>query len=599
MAFEFNFNAIFREAAAAMARGLLVAPLHGIRPDGRCTCGMPDHNIAGASQRQCGKHPILNDWANHCAKTEDDIAGWEDFGMPINIGIILGPRSGIIDIEWDDEVAKAYAEEIGLTMIETPTYISGRSEHRLFRWDDRLSSCKAVAHPGGLEVRLGTGKLQSQSVLPPSWHWSGIQYRWKPTLGLDEVDFAPIPENLLIAIVNDHESVPKGRAMSKPLARTILHADIGEGSRHHSLLAIATKKVFRNEFYLRHEEQEDILAELILVNERRCKPPKTTDEVASILHSCVQYRRRMEERGDVVPKEQEDIERAAEDIERAIVEGDVGDDAPVSGYALHGLEWRPVKYWPAGEWLPGRWSIQMVLGDPPEIMLTVPAWADTPCKGQITFGFDEFRSAKAVANKVFSATRRAILDGDRGEWERLWRGQEGNSKRPKIAGLIEKLVEKKDRQKDIHVGTSGLRFATLAGYLMEAFTRATQPRDEEKPEPNVSGRPCWVRPDELWFKWAKTWEDIGRSHDVQSGERIRIRHMLCQAMGVEDFTEGRHQFGDVRHSYVIFSPAWVAAVQTLAEGGTANPPNTGEREIFSGEKSREKVRIPRLESQVV
>ena len=599
MAFEFDFNALFREACAALARGLPVAPLHGIRSDGRCTCGLPAHHVDGASQRQCGKHPILNNWADRCARTEDDIAAWADFDMPINIGVVLGPRSGIIDIEWDDEAAKSYAEEIGLTLIETPTYVSGRSEHRLFKWDSRLSMCeKAVVHPGGLEVRLGTGTLQSQSVLPPSWHWSGQKYRWKQTLSLDEVDFAPIPEQLLISILNDHDGAPKGRATSKALARTILHADVGEGYRHHSILAIATKKVFRNEFYLQHAEQEDILAELMLVNEKRCKPPKTIDEVASILHSCVQYRRRMEERGDVIPKEQAEIEKAADAIEETIKSGG-GDDAAVSGYALQGLEWKPVKDWPSGEWLPGTWSIQMVLGDPPEIVLHVPSWADTPCKGQITFGFAEFRSAKEVANKVFAATRRAILDGDRGEWERIWRGQEANSRRPKIAGLVEKLVEQKDKQKDVHVGASGLRYATLAAYLMESFTRATQPRDEERPEPNISGRPCWVTPNEMWFKWQKTWEDIGRSHDVQSGERIRIRHMLCQAVGVDDFPEGRHQFGDVRHSYVIFGQAWIEAVQSLAEGAQANPPNTRELEILQGCKSREEVRIPRLESQVL
>jgi hypothetical protein len=80
-----------------------------------------------------------------------------------------------------------------------------------------------------------------------------------------------------------------------------------------------------------------------------------------------------------------------------------------------------------------------------------------------------------------------------------------------------------------------------------------------------------MKPDELWFKWSKTWEDIGRTHDVQAGERIRIRHLLCQRMGVTDMPEGRHTFGTVRHSYVIFSPAWVEAVQALAEGAP-NPP---------------------------
>jgi len=184
-----------------------------------------------------------------------------------------------------------------------------------------------------------------------------------------------------------------------------------------------------------------------------------------------------------------------------------------------------------------------------------------------------------VASKVFTATRRVILDGDRGEWERIWRGQDANSKRPAITGLMEKLMIKKDKTKDINVGTSALRYATLASYLLESFAKATQPRDEEKPEPNVSGRACWVTPDRLWFKWAKTWEDIGRTHDVQSGERIRIRHMLCQAMGVDDLPEGRHTFGDVRHSYVVFDSAWVEAVKKLAGG---LPHEAGESDLAEG-----------------
>jgi hypothetical protein len=571
MAFEFDPNAIFKETVALIAVGGRGVKLHGITPEGYCTCGKAGHHINASGNKQCGKHPAGGDgWQHRVARTEEDVEAWleeyEKTKVPFNVGLLLGPSTGIIDIEWDDPTAQQYAEQIGLTRIETPTYSSGRSEHRLFLWDDRFEQVeKAVVYPGGLEVRLGVGKKASQSVTPCSWHWKGIQYKWKPTMRVDEVEFAKVPEELVRAIVSG-QSKPGGTAKLKS-SRHVIHGDVGEGYRHPTLLALATKLVMRNDYYEDDDEQEDILGLVWNTNMQRCKPPKSRDEVASIVQSCVSYRRHLEQSGELVPKKAAEIDDAAKKIAERIEKGEVV-PKPVSGYQLHGLEWKPVDGWADGEWMPGDWDVQMIQGDPPEIVLVVKQWADTPCEGRVTFSFDDFRSATKVANKVFQATRRVILDGDRGEWERLWRGQDGNAKRPKIRGLVEKLIEKKQTSKDgdIHVGVSGLRYATLAAYLMESFTKATQPRSEEKPEPNISGRPCWVKPDELWFKWSKTWEDIGRTHDVQAGERIRIRHLLCQRLGATDMPEGRHTFGTVRHSYVVFSPAWVEAVQALAEG---------------------------------
>jgi hypothetical protein len=570
MAFEFDPHAMFRESAAVIAAGGRCVKLNGITADGYCTCGKDGHHINGQVQKQCGKHPSGGDgWQHRVARTEEDLEAWleeyERTKVPFNAGLLLGPSTGIIDIEWDDPTAKQYAEQIGLTRIETPTYTSGRSEHRLFLWDDRFSQVeKAVVYPGGLEVRLGVGKKASQSVIPCSWHWKGVQYKWKPTLRIDEVELAKVPEELVRAIVSGKV---KGRPTAKlKSSRHVIHGDVGEGYRHPTLLALATKLVMRNDFYEDDDEQEDILGLVWNTNLQRCKPPKSKDEVASIVQSCVSYKRELEQSGELVPKAKDELDEAAKKIAQRSEEGIV--PKVVSGYQLHGLEWRPVDGWADGEWMPGDWDVQMIQSDPPEIVLCVKQWSDTPCEGRVTFGFDEFRSSTKVANKIFASTRRVILDGDRGEWERIWRGQDGSAKRPKIRGLVEKLIEKKQTKKDgdIHVGTSGLRYATLAAYLLESFTKATQPRSEENPEPNISGRPCWMTPDQLWFKWSKTWEDIGRSHDVQAGERIRIRHLLCQRMAVTDMPEGRHTFGTVRHAYVIFSPAWVAAVQSLAEG---------------------------------
>jgi hypothetical protein len=611
--FEFDPNAVFKAGAAMLAAGGRVIRLEGITEDGYCTCGNPAHHIKGSGAKQCGKHPSGGaSWQHRAAKTEDDILAWvEDYestGKPFNIGLQLGPVSGIIDIEWDDEEAKRYAEQIGITRIDTPTYQSGRSEHRLFRWDDRLEVVeKAVVYPGGLEVRLGVGKKATQSVIPCSWHYSGRQYVWKPTKGIDEVEIAPLPEVLVKAVCCGGATGNGNRGKAKS-SRWVIHGEVGEGHRHPSLLALCTKLVMRNEFYQSQDEQADIMGLVWNTNLQNCKPPKSREEVATILHSCVEYRRSLEERGEMLPKKQEEIEAAAEKIAEV---GEESQKAPVSGYALQGLAWRPVENWREGEWLPGDWKIQMVESDPPEIILINPHWDDTPCRGRITFAFDEFRSSVKVANKVFQSTRRVVLDGDRGEWERAWRGVEGNATRPKVAGLVEKLVQKMNEDDSIKVGAASLRYATLCAYLMEAISKATTPRNEEAPEPNTSGRPCWVKPDELWFKWQKTWEDIGRQHDVQAGERIRIKHLLCQTVGADDLPEGRHTFGTVRHAFVVFTPAWVAAVQKLAEGApkspdetaadepTQNPLNTGVPNGSDPTFSVLKVRTSRLETEVV
>ena len=458
-----------------------------------------------------------------------------------------------------------------------------------------------MVYPNGLEVRLGVGKKASQSVIPCSWHWSGVQYKWKPTLRIDEVELAKVPEELARAIVSGQV---KGKTNAKARSsRQVIHGDVGEGYRHPTLLALATKLVMRNDYYESDDEQEDIFGLVWNTNLQRCKPPKSSDEVWSIVHSCVSYRRELEQSGELVPRDQAAIDEAAKKIAAKAEAGET--KKPVSGYGIQGLEWKPVDGWAEGEWLPGSWEIQMVQGDPPEIVLCVNQWKNTPCNGRVTFNFDEFRSATKVANKVFSATRRVILDGDRGEWERIWRGQDGGKNKPKIRGLVEKLVEKKqaDKDADIHVGASSLRYATLASYLMEVFGKATQPKSEESPEPNVSGRPCWVKPDELWFKWGKVWEDIGRTHDVQAGERIRMRHMICTRVGATDIPERRHTFGSVRHSFVVFSPDWIEAVQGLADGSTGpdaeNALSTGVPSGVEGQKTSQEVRLSRLESQVL
>jgi hypothetical protein len=187
--------------------------------------------------------------------------------------------------------------------------------------------------------------------------------------------------------------------------------------------------------------------------------------------------------------------------------------------------------------------------------------------------FDTFRSAAKVASTVFLATRRVILDGDTAKWRDAWKGVDASEKTGgmSVPGLMEQLVQRKNAVDDIQVGTSSLRYAQLAGYLLQVFRKATQPRNEEKPEPNESGRPCWVTPDELWFQWGKVWEDISSAHDVAPGERSKVRSRLLDAVGASDFEHRRHRFPSSRLEYVVFTKRWILALESMAAGDDDAP----------------------------
>ncbi|MDA0836074.1 MAG: bifunctional DNA primase/polymerase, partial [Planctomycetota bacterium] len=154
--------------------------------------------------RERDKIPTLPKWQTYASDDLDKIEEW--FGPEStnnhNIGVQLGPRSGIIDVEYDSvEGQKVAAKLFG--EVYTPTYSSGnRSAHRLFLWQEGLPQV-AVIKTNDLELRLGGGNMGAQSVFPPSIHPSGSAYQWVPGLGLDEVDIQPVPEALLIMLAND------------------------------------------------------------------------------------------------------------------------------------------------------------------------------------------------------------------------------------------------------------------------------------------------------------------------------------------------------------------------------------------------------------
>jgi len=140
------------------------------------------------------KRPLGTAWQTKATDNHDDVARWLAAGS--NVGILLGPMSGVVDVEYDTREGREQLAAFGLLDIPTPTWRSARGEHRLYHWEPWMPET-AVIKADDLEIRIG-GRA-AQSVLPPSVHPSGSKYEW--TTSPAEVPIAPFPAQLLAAQV--------------------------------------------------------------------------------------------------------------------------------------------------------------------------------------------------------------------------------------------------------------------------------------------------------------------------------------------------------------------------------------------------------------
>jgi hypothetical protein len=140
------------------------------------------------------KRPLGTAWQTKATDNPDDVARWLAAGD--NIGLLLGPASGVVDVEYDDPAGRDQLSAFGVLDLRTPTWRSARGEHRLFRWEPWMPET-AVVHADDLEIRIG-GRA-AQSVLPPSRHPDGVAYEW--IVSPAEVGIAHFPAQLLTAQV--------------------------------------------------------------------------------------------------------------------------------------------------------------------------------------------------------------------------------------------------------------------------------------------------------------------------------------------------------------------------------------------------------------
>jgi hypothetical protein len=190
-------------------------------------------------------------------------------GTTLNIAIVLN-QSDMIDAECDSEEAETNLRAMfGGKIPKTPTWQSKRGKHRLFRRPPDLPQ-KATLKLEGVEFRIGNGK-GALSIVPPSVHPEGHQYRWLPGLSVHDVEPAELPATIVEKLRND-----KPRQGSEP-GET---GELREGLRNTALFKLACKLAKAS------LTAEALEAALLAENVSRCKPPLPAGEVKRIAKSA-------------------------------------------------------------------------------------------------------------------------------------------------------------------------------------------------------------------------------------------------------------------------------------------------------------------------
>lgn len=139
--------------------------------------------------RPRGKEPMIEHGLHAASKDPEQIKAWWRQFPNANIGGVLGEASGIFALDIDGPEGRAsiadLIEQHGL-LPTSPTSITARGEHRLFKYDPRLRNSSGKLGVG-LDIKTRNGYI----VLPPSVHQSGAVYRWEIALGEVEVPCAP------------------------------------------------------------------------------------------------------------------------------------------------------------------------------------------------------------------------------------------------------------------------------------------------------------------------------------------------------------------------------------------------------------------------
>ncbi|BAQ17929.1 bifunctional DNA primase/polymerase [Methyloceanibacter caenitepidi] len=270
-----------------------VVPVHTIREDGTCSCGLPND----ADKHKPGKHPILKGWEKKASFDADTIrAWWKELG-PCNWGVMCeeifafdkdGPQA--------DEVIRELEERYG-TLAPTWMTVSGRGGHILYRQPSKRLDF--VETHRDMQIISGTRYI----LVPGSRHVSGRRYEWVKGHSPDDIEIAPCPEFLRNGWPGAASN--KDQSTSGNDWAALWDAPLNEGGRNNTATSLTGHLLGHG---LGSEEAKRIVGAW---NERVCSPPLSASEVNGVVDSIWQRQREKNEASDTPTPEWPTLDDAA------------------------------------------------------------------------------------------------------------------------------------------------------------------------------------------------------------------------------------------------------------------------------------------------
>lgn len=231
-----------------------------------------------------GKTPLTQHGGKDATDDPDKVEQWWTRWPDANIGIAtgvgavpllvldvdVGHGSGYDGLKTLNELEAEYGKLPQTWVCQT----GGGGLHYYFRCSDPCLTVGANALPG-LDFRGRGGYV----VCPPSVHKSGKHYEWLPDG--DPGKGAPLaePPDWLADILR------KGKPATGEPRAADGSATIPEGQRNEEMFKLASS------LRAKGLSETEMLAALVQINEERCDPPLSEDELKTICHSAGRYER--------------------------------------------------------------------------------------------------------------------------------------------------------------------------------------------------------------------------------------------------------------------------------------------------------------------
>lgn len=247
-----------------------------------------NHVAVGKAHRGCGspgKRPFFpnraegaqGEWKEFQTRraSPDEIKAQHAAHPDLNVGVALGPVSGLVAVDVDDDDGDTLLYQLaGGEIPPTWEYTTGKGRRVLFALPDGVTVLNHQFRRPGTEIEiLRFMSAGGQVVLPPSRHPNGAVYRWKPGHGPGDIPLAPVPEWMRAV------KVPDGAERARPADGEL----IGEGGRNSYLASLA------GAMRKRGADEEVIYAALEKTNETRFDPPLPEVEVRTVARSVARY----------------------------------------------------------------------------------------------------------------------------------------------------------------------------------------------------------------------------------------------------------------------------------------------------------------------